>query len=40
MEALVYHGPGEKSWEDKDDPHAQEPTDIVVKVDTRPEADT
>ena len=34
MKALVYHGPGEKAWETTDDPGLQEPTDIVVKVDT------
>lgn len=34
MKALVYHGPGEKSWEDVPDPKISEPTDIVVKMDT------
>ena len=34
MKALVYHGPGEKAWETTADPGLQEPTDIVVKVDT------
>jgi alcohol dehydrogenase len=34
MKALVYGGPGSKSWESKADPGIEEPTDIVVKVDT------
>ncbi|OLL80819.1 Threonine dehydrogenase [Pseudonocardia sp. Ae168_Ps1] len=34
MKALVYHGPGKKSWEDVPDPTVQDPTDVVVKVDT------
>jgi alcohol dehydrogenase len=34
MKALVYHGPGNKSWEDVPDAAVQEPTDVVVKIDT------
>ena len=34
MKALVYHGPGEKSWTDVPDPQIQNPTDIIVRVDT------
>lgn len=34
MKALVYHGPGKKAWEDVPDAAIQEPTDVVVKVDT------
>jgi alcohol dehydrogenase len=34
MKALVYHGPGSKSWEDVPDATVQDPTDVVVKVDT------
>ncbi|MER5917628.1 alcohol dehydrogenase catalytic domain-containing protein [Streptomyces sp. NPDC001982] len=34
MKALVYHGPGKKSWEDVPDATIQEPTDVVVRVDT------
>ena len=34
MKALVYHGPGEKAWEDVPDAAIQDPTDVVVKVDT------
>jgi alcohol dehydrogenase len=32
MKALVYHGPGKKSWEDKPRPVILEPTDAVVKI--------
>jgi alcohol dehydrogenase len=34
MKALVYHGPNSKSWEDVPDATIQEPTDVVVRVDT------
>jgi alcohol dehydrogenase len=34
MKALVYHGPGRKSWEDVPDAAIQEPGDVVVRVDT------
>src|SRR3569833_857841 len=34
MKALVYHGPGEKAWEDVPDAAVQEPTDVAVRVDT------
>ena len=34
MKALVYHGPGQKAWEDVPDAAIREPTDVVVKVDT------
>ena len=34
MKALVYHGPGQKAWEDVPDAGLQEPTDVVVRVDT------
>ena len=34
MKALVYHGPGKKSWEDVPDAAIQDPTDVVVRVDT------
>lgn len=34
MKALVYHGPGEKQWEDVADPQVHEPTDVIVQVDT------
>jgi alcohol dehydrogenase len=33
MKALVYHGPGRRSWEDVPDPVIQEPDDAVVRVD-------
>lgn len=34
MQALVYHGPGEKEWESKSDPTIEQPTDAVVEIDT------
>lgn len=34
MKALVYHGPGKKSWDEVPDPHLIQPTDAVVQVDT------
>jgi alcohol dehydrogenase len=34
MKALVYHGPGQKAWEDVPDAAIKEPTDVVVRVDT------
>ena len=34
MLALVYHGPGEKAWEEVPDPVILKPTDIIVKIST------
>jgi len=34
MKALVYHGPGSKSWEDVPDAAVVDPTDVVVRIDT------
>jgi alcohol dehydrogenase len=34
MKALVYQGPGRKSWEDVPDPQIIDPTDALVQVDT------
>jgi len=34
MRALVYHGPGRKSWEEVPDPVMQAETDAIVRVDT------
>jgi alcohol dehydrogenase len=34
MKALVYKGPGQKSWEDVPDPVIIQPTDIIVKIVT------
>ncbi|MFD1506613.1 zinc-dependent alcohol dehydrogenase family protein [Georgenia yuyongxinii] len=34
MKALVYHGPGQKAWEDVPDPTIQAPTDVIVRMDT------
>ncbi len=32
MKALVYHGPGTKSWEEKEKPVILKPTDAIVKI--------
>jgi alcohol dehydrogenase len=32
MKALVYHGPGKKSWDEVPDPVIQHPTDVIVKM--------
>ncbi len=34
MKALVYHGPGQRAWEDVPDPVIEQPTDIVVRIDS------
>ena len=34
MKGLVYHGPGQKSWDDVPDPTIEAPTDIVVRIDS------
>ncbi len=34
MKALVYHGPGQRSWDSVDDPTIVDQTDIVVRVET------
>ena len=34
MKALVYHGPGNKAWEDVPDAAIKDPTDVVVRVET------
>lgn len=34
MKALVYEGPGQKSWKDVPDPSIQDPRDAIVKIDT------
>jgi alcohol dehydrogenase len=33
MKALVYHGPGKRSWEEKRKPAIQKPTDAIVRVE-------
>src|SRR3569833_1493651 len=33
MKALVYYGPGKRTWEDVPDPAVQDPEDAVVRVD-------
>ena len=34
MKALVYHGPGQRSWEEVPDPVIVDPTDAVVRIDS------
>jgi NADPH:quinone reductase-like Zn-dependent oxidoreductase len=34
MKALVYHGPGQRSWDTVPDPGIVDPTDAVVRIDT------
>jgi alcohol dehydrogenase len=34
MQALVYHGPGQRSWDEVPDPTIQEPTDAIVRIDS------
>jgi alcohol dehydrogenase len=34
MKALVYHGPGQKAWEQVPDPEIMNPADAIVQVDT------
>ena len=33
MRALVYHGPGQKAWEEVPDPEILDDRDIIVRVD-------
>jgi alcohol dehydrogenase len=33
MKAIVYHGPGQKAWEEVPDPVIQAATDAIVRVD-------
>lgn len=33
MKALVYHGPGQRVWEDVPDPTLKDPDDVIVRVD-------
>src|SRR5687768_9674085 len=34
MQALVYHGPKQKSWDTVPEPTVQAPTDAIVRIDT------
>jgi alcohol dehydrogenase len=34
MKALVYHGPGKRSWEDNARPDIQDPSDAIVRITT------
>lgn len=33
MKALVYHGPGQKSWQEVPDPQLRDDTDAIIRVD-------
>ncbi|MDX6505826.1 MAG: alcohol dehydrogenase [Gaiellaceae bacterium] len=32
MKALVYHGPGKRSWDEIPDPRIEQPTDVIVRI--------
>jgi alcohol dehydrogenase len=34
MKALVYHGPGQRSWDSVPDPQIVNPTDVIARIDT------
>jgi len=34
VKALVYHGPGKKSWDEVPDPELIDPTDALIRIDT------
>jgi alcohol dehydrogenase len=34
VKALVYHGPGQRAWEEAPDPTIKQATDVVVKIDS------
>jgi alcohol dehydrogenase len=34
MKALVFGGPGQRSWDTTDDPGIVDPADVIVKIDT------
>jgi alcohol dehydrogenase len=34
MKALVYHGPGQRGWDNVPDPTILDPTDVVVRIDS------
>ena len=34
MNALVYHGPGRRAWEDVPDSKIKEPTDAIVRIES------
>ena len=38
MKALVYHGPGKRSWDDVPDPTIEAPTDASCESTRRPSA--
>ena len=34
MKGLIYHGPGQRSWDEVPDPVIEVPTDVVVRIDS------
>jgi alcohol dehydrogenase len=34
MKALIFHGPGQRAWEETPDPTIVEPTDAIVRIDS------
>ena len=34
MKALVYHGPGQRAWEDNAQPVLRDPGDAIVRITT------
>jgi alcohol dehydrogenase len=34
MRALVFHGPGDKSWDEVSDPKIEEDDDVLVRIDS------
>ena len=34
MKALVYGGPGVKTWQEVPNPKIQKPTDVIVEIET------
>ena len=40
MKGLVYHGPGQRAWEEVPERTIQAPTDAIVRIDTSTICDT
>jgi alcohol dehydrogenase len=34
MKALIFHGPGQRTWEETPDPTIVDPTDAIVRIDS------
>ncbi len=34
MKALIFHGPGQRAWEETPDPTIVDPTDAIVRIDS------